>query len=343
MTDEQETKKCSGCKCVLLLSYFSKTRRGTLFKTCDGCRDRYKCGECGNKFTSKWILDTHIKTVHENLCDFVCGQCNKDFSTQGSLKNHIEHIHNGKKIKCDQCNAEYSSNGALQKHIKTIHNGIKDFACPECDYKCSEKGNLKQHIKLIHERIKDVICEECNAKFSFNTTLRRHIKNVHSKLKDFGCSECNYRCTSNSYLRRHMKICTGVDNCSSGEFRIKEVLSKMKIEYQHDSTFELKGDKNCYLRWDFIINTDETKLFIEYDGRQHFEPQRFGGISKERAQENFERCQIHDALKNKFCEDNNYKLLRIPYTKYGEIEDLICEFMIENASWGYESEKNEED
>lgn len=38
----------------------------------------------------------------------------------------------------------------------------------------------------------------------------------------------------------------------------------------------------------------------------------FGGISIERAMENLILCQQNDEIKNKYCETNNYPLLRIP-------------------------------
>ena len=76
--------------------------------------------------------------------------------------------------------------------------------------------------------------------------------------------------------------------------------------------------------------------FIEYDGKQHFEPQQFGGISKERAEKAFEQTKKYDKLKDDYCNDNGYLLLRIPYTEYGNIPQLITDFICENTNWGYE-------
>ena len=65
-------------------------------------------------------------------------------------------------------------------------------------------------------------------------------------------------------------------------------------------------------RFDFVVDTGDP-LFIELDGEQHFRPVCFGGISQEQAQINFEKQQRHDAIKNKFCRDNGFKLLRFRY------------------------------
>jgi hypothetical protein len=100
-----------------------------------------------------------------------------------------------------------------------------------------------------------------------------------------------------------------------------KLLDKMDLPYDHDSSYELK-DKNM-LQWDFIIYTQGDPLFIEYDGRGHFEPVQFGGMSQEKAQKVLETCQAHDKLKNDFCDNNNYSLLRIPYTQFGNIPQLV--------------------
>jgi hypothetical protein len=74
------------------------------------------------------------------------------------------------------------------------------------------------------------------------------------------------------------------------------------------------------LRFDFAIFKDnQLSHLIEFDGRQHnnnYTPWN----SKETLQERQER----DNLKNKYCQDKNIKLIRIPYEKRDSItlEDL---------------------
>ena len=125
-------------------------------------------------------------------------------------------------------------------------------------------------------------------------------------------------------------------NRAQGEVKIKKVLNEMKIEYQYDTRYEVKNEKNNYLRWDFIITNCEEPLFIEYDGQQHFKPATFGGISKEKAECAFETTKKHDKIEDDYCNDNGYLLLRIPYTEYEHIEKLVVEFIRDNTNWGYE-------
>ena len=58
------------------------------------------------------------------------------------------------------------------------------------------------------------------------------------------------------------------------------------------------------------------KLAIEYDGQQHFFPVRFGGISQERAEDNFKSQKKRDRKKNRLIkahpEEVNY-FIRFKY------------------------------
>lgn len=41
--------------------------------------------------------------------------------------------------------------------------------------------------------------------------------------------------------------------------------------------------------------------------------------------EGFEKIKIRDAIKNKYCEDNRIKLIRIPYTEFKNIEIILSQ------------------
>ena len=92
------------------------------------------------------------------------------------------------------------------------------------------------------------------------------------------------------------------------------------------------------------IKYDDNLLFIEFNGRQHYESVCFGGISQERANVNFETQKKHDKLKDDFCKENNYPLLWIKYTDYGRVKELVSDFIISNTSWdgddGYDSDSD---
>ena len=117
-----------------------------------------------------------------------------------------------------------------------------------------------------------------------------------------------------------------------------KTLDEMNIEYQYNTSHVVKTGKS-WLRWDFIVDSGgelDDPIFIEYDGKQHFEPRGFGGISEERARKNFIKQQKHDKIKNDYCEENGYLLLRIPYNQYENIHSLVVSFTRANTDWGYE-------
>lgn len=99
---------------------------------------------------------------------------------------------------------------------------------------------------------------------------------------------------------------------------IQQFLDKNKIEYKPEYTIFIGDD---YYRYDFYL--PQYNLFIEYDGQQHYEPVRFYGNNIEENMKIFQKVQEHDKIKNKYCEENNIHLLRIPYWETKNIEMII--------------------
>jgi len=64
-------------------------------------------------------------------------------------------------------------------------------------------------------------------------------------------------------------------------------------------------------------------LSKEFDGRQHFEPVTFGGVSIERAKENLKSQKKRDKVKDRFCKNNNICLIRISYKEVEKIETIL--------------------
>ena len=352
--------KCARCHSELLPEFYKINRKGNRNKCCIPCLSRFKCSHCPYRCSKNSHLQIHIKMVHDKLKDFKCNLCDykcsmnnslkrhikqvhdkiKDFecsicdykcSDNNSLKQHIKAVHNKiKDFECVICDYRCSDNSSLKKHIKQIHDKIKDFECSICDYKCSTKGDLKKHIKQVHDKIKDFECSICDYKCSDNNSLKQHIKQIHDKIKDFECSICHYKCSSNSDLTRHIKTCTGNLNCSSGELAVMNVLKSLNITYLYDTSYGNVKHKRL-LKWDFVIETSGEPLFIEYDGKSHTLPIRYGGISQERAEENLTSSKIRDKIKDDYCNENGLLLLRIPYYEKENVFSLVSDFISENT------------
>ena len=65
-------------------------------------------------------------------------------------------------------------------------------------------------------------------------------------------------------------------------------------------------------QFDFYL--PDKNILIEYDGSQHFDKtSKF--YSKDLIQT--------DKIKNEYCSKNNIHLIRIPYTKFNQIEEIL--------------------
>jgi hypothetical protein len=109
---------------------------------------------------------------------------------------------------------------------------------------------------------------------------------------------------------------------SQGEKLIDKLLSKKEINFIREKTFSdctntLLGKFCRKLPFDFYLPNFNT--CIEYDGEHHFT-----SIPKWGGDEEFVNRKKLDKLKDKYCEENGIKLIRIPYTmKKEDIEPYI--------------------
>ena len=101
---------------------------------------------------------------------------------------------------------------------------------------------------------------------------------------------------------------------SKGEREVIAYLNKngYKDRREHRICCNLGFQRNVYI--DFYL--PKENVFIEYNGRQHYEPvEYFGG------EEQFERQQKRDAWVRHYCIDNGIKLIEIPY--YSDVETYL--------------------
>lgn len=127
-------------------------------------------------------------------------------------------------------------------------------------------------------------------KIKHNVCGKTSMKTLDSLLRNYGCLRCSRASQS-----------AGVQIVSS-------VLDDLGYTYKR----EVKLEGCAYIRplsFDFAVyDKDELLFLIEYDGEQHFRStQRYGG------QEKLSKVQARDEAKNKYCNDNNIKLLRVNY------------------------------
>nr|DAF97041.1 MAG TPA: restriction enzyme [Siphoviridae sp. ctg6c78] len=99
---------------------------------------------------------------------------------------------------------------------------------------------------------------------------------------------------------------------------IEKFLNKNNIKNQPEYPVIIDS-----VRYQYDFYLPEYNLMIEYDGIQHYEPMRFHGENSEENLLDFKKQQRRDKIKDKYCEDNNINLLRIPYWETKNIETII--------------------
>lgn len=106
---------------------------------------------------------------------------------------------------------------------------------------------------------------------------------------------------------------------SKGELEIKNLLIQHNIQFKQQISFNsLLSPKGYELKFDFGIynNFGILKHLIEFQGRQHYYDIDYL---------NSKQIQHHDKLKREWCNENQIRLIEIPYYKIGHIilEDLL--------------------
>lgn len=164
----------------------------------------------------------------------------------------------------------------------------------------SELYDINPNIEPLEEYTTNDVYIRCRCK------IDGHIWSAkpHSLLQSHGCPECNR---------------------SLGELEVKRVLDKHNISYDTEFTFPDCKNK-ILLRFDFYLKDINT--CVEYQGRQHYEPVSFGSTASE--QEIIHRFNVqckNDEIKKQYCQDNNIKLITIPYTDFDNIEQILNKYI----------------
>ena len=179
---------------------------------------------------------------------------------------------------------------------------LQGRSCPKCagNIKKSHETFLRE-LKEVHNGEIECLGEYINdvTKIPFKRTVCGHMWKAipYSVLRGHSCPKCNQ---------------------SKGEKYIQKYLEKYNINFK--SQYKITECKNIQpLPFDFGVfdNNDNLLFLLEHDGRQHFKPiDVFGG------EEQFQRQQLHDTIKNNYCKTNNIPLERIAYNDWKNKEDL---------------------
>ena len=124
---------------------------------------------------------------------FDCSDCDRKFSSKVLLDNHVKKRHSGTEntVKCEHCPKTFSTNWEKNKHEQVFH--IKPFKCDQCGASFGRKANLDGHVRL-HTGEKPFTCDICGRGFPLQSGLATHKKQAHSAGKrDWACDLCENR------------------------------------------------------------------------------------------------------------------------------------------------------
>lgn len=184
---------------------------------------------------------------------------------------------------------------------------------------CNVHGEFNQSA---HHHLSGHGCRKCAGSFPISNeyvdekllTLCNNIKRIadvngaDTPIK-WMCEKCNgiWSATPSNILNRE----TGCPFCKNkNEKFIFEILKDNNINFEYQKNIKiLDSEWNKNYRLDFYISS--SKVAIEYNGHQHYQPVRFGGISQEEADKNFIKQQTRDEYVRNYSKLNNIKLIEI--------------------------------
>ena len=177
-------------------------------------------------------------------------------------------------------------------------------------YKCANEkiGDIN---RLPNDLVKSIIESKNNNKL---LNPEDYSKNTISNLEIL-CGNCNktFKTSLANYDRNITGKCPNCNERSFGEYLISIILDKYQIDYTRQEHFNGDCRDKHPLPFDFYL--PDYNMCIEFDGQGHFDP-KWGD-------ESFLRTVFHDCMKNKYCKQNNIKLLRIPYWEGNNIEEIL--------------------
>lgn len=277
-----------------ILTKVIKTKRDSILFTFDDKDTLYQMHisqllkDGKRTFVKYWdtnVYKTELKKVNSNI------ECKESFVNFTTKILHHCKIHN------------------IDFYIDPTHS-LRGQGCSQC--KLEKIGNAKRkstgdYIKQLHNKHPNI---DLNGKYISGKQSTPHI-----------CRNCGFEWNPypiNLLKRGGCPVCE--KTISLGEQKIIFILKKHKITYF--SQFRFDDCRNKYpLPFDFYI--PDKNACIEFQGKQHYEPAQFGGITIEEANNNLKGVKKRDLIKSIYCKNNYINLILIPYWDFNNIEEIL--------------------
>ena len=170
---------------------------------------------------------------------------------------------------------------------------------PNCPI-CRRYNDTINSTHAFKTKIKDLVGTEYLVLSDYHGTHEK-IKFKHQK-----CGHVFYMQPSHFLRGNRCSWCAENDRKSRGEHYIERALHRLGFQAKRDYQYAVVLPNKLHL--DFYL--PHSKIAIEYDGLQHFQ---YVPYFHDYSVKNFYHRQRLDRLKDKYCADNNIRLIRIKY------------------------------
>lgn len=292
------------------------------------CQVEVICDYCGQYYYPKYY--DYIKKKNRNKTNLkdCCSQCRK-FKLKEYHNNTLETRADEAFLRLNKLMKENNYTLLTKKEeYDGIYMQIK-YICPKhgvvsgelnrlinehCFCNLCGNDKISQSKRLSKDKVINIINSVNN-----NTLLNPedYIGNKYNNLKiKCNCGRIFYASiTTYQHGKNICSVCRKSE--SAGEQRVRQWLEDHNIKYRTEYIYNDCRDIKP-LPFDFYLPQYNT--IIEYDGQQHFKPWL--------GQESFDKTVYHDNIKNQYCIDHNITLIRIPYTKFTHIDNILTKELL---------------
>jgi len=293
----------------------SKVKMEFIHKTCgnhfmmkfNAFQGGQRCPKCGKK---------HSAIIRSKSPEEFVKQVD-DFYGKGEYTVLTDYVNSDTlvKVKHNKCGNVYMSRPA---------DLIRGHGCQKCAYVTrASKVGVNQRTPL--EEVQDSLHDLIGDGYTILTSPEEYKGNrQHIVLRHEKCGH-TFRARY-ADIKQYHHGCPFCSPSSSAETKILSILeSDLGLKANEDFYYayivpDLKYKSN--LHFDFYFK--DSKVAIEYDGKQHYFPcEYFGGI------DSFYDTQLRDSLKTQYCANNKILLFRIPYTitSYTSLKSTILSIL----------------
>jgi very-short-patch-repair endonuclease len=273
---------------------------------------KVKCTTCNNEWTPRF--DYLIK----NGCKF----CNGAVLIPEIFDKRIKDIFGESYVRKSDIKLGLDVNKTVLMHCKICNSDnlqrtyhvLSGHGCKVCGKKLSEE---KQRLTVdeIIKRSKEINGD----KYDYSKIGKP--KNERDKILLI----CKIHGEFYQTVSDHLYNKSGCPKCreSKGEKSIRLFLENNKIQYHKHKSFDSCKYKNK-LYFDFYL--PKYNILIEYDGEQHYSGWRYNtktNTLNSDIKKSKEIIKIRDEIKDKWCKDNNIKLIRISYKHFKNIKKIL--------------------